>query len=120
MFINGQCGYVALRVVGESGGDFELGGVVGIDEDLFGGGDGEFGEMRDGGRIGWRAVGDPSAEDLIFLRIAREAQAAFVGDGGGGLEENQALVGIDGIGAAGEGVASEGEVVLVGGLAAEG
>src|SRR5258706_3100379 len=70
--------------------------------------------------MGRSAGGDAVAEDLIFLRIAGEAQAAFVGDGGGGFEQNERLVGVEWVGAAGGGVAGEGGGILLGAPAAQG
>ena len=65
-------------------------------------------------------VGDPAAEDAVFARADGEALAAFVGTTAGRLEEHQAVVGVQPVGAAGERVARQDGEVEVGVLAAEG
>ena len=53
-----------------------------------------------GSQVVGHPLGDPPAEDFVFLRALLEAQAAFVRDLRGGLQENEALLRLYGVDAA--------------------
>lgn len=61
-----------------------------------------------------RPGGDPFLEGLVLPRVDREPLAAAVLDLAAGLEQHQAPVGIDGVDAATQQVATQGVMVLLG------
>ena len=116
---DGQAGHVAGTAVGEDGPHAQRHAVGRFDQHLLARADFEAAQHGAARRVGPQAAGDPVAQEAVFQGADVEALAALVRHRGGGLEQNEALLGPQPVGAAAEGVAAEGEEVEVGALAAQ-
>src|SRR5262249_13389967 len=104
---------VFLRVVGEGGDDAELALLAGLLEGVLRRIDADLADLA-AALVARHAVGDPAAEQVILPRALAEAAESAVFDLAGGLEQDQAVVGIAGIDAAALHVAGQGGVVELG------
>src|SRR5262249_49143181 len=109
--------HVGPRAVGELGQHAEPDAPAGPQDGLAGA-DVEAADLAAAGGPA-PAGGDPLAQDVVLPGAGGEAPAALVGDGGGRLEQQQAAVGVVGVGAAAEAVAREGAIIEAGIVAEE-
>src|SRR5207249_11670138 len=107
------------RTVGEKCARAQLDFVARLEQDFFGRRNFESIQSWALRRVGRHSLGDPCAEDVVFLRILPESLAAFVSDLRRGLEENETLFRCLGIGAATQHVAGERIVIPIRVLAAQ-
>ena len=102
---------VALNSIREGGGDAELAFFAGFLERQFFGGDADGFHFTAAARP-FGAADDPFPENAVLPGILTEADAAAVLDLAGGLEEQQALIGVHEVDPPAENVAGQGEIIL--------
>ncbi|MEI9897720.1 MAG: hypothetical protein WDN28_28650 [Chthoniobacter sp.] len=118
--VDGEAGDVARGAVGEFGGDGQLDFSGGLDDHAIRELHVEFGEL---GRLDAgirRAVAQPAEENGVFRGVDGEPLAAFVGQGSGGLEQDEAVFRLEEIDAPPGLVAGECLPVEIGVLPAQG
>ena len=115
----GLAGDIPGAAVGVGGDDAELLAAADVLHDGVLGGDDDGLDLLDG-EVESGALGDPIADGLVVLGGDRHALSALVGDGTGGFEEHEGIVGGGEVGAAGAVVVGEGADIEDGIVAAEG